>query len=126
MPPMPPAENEMTARASSIRKILAYVEEKPDAVIGLMPEGRDEPERILVPPFPGTGRFMLQLARRGLDILPCGLYEADGTLFVRFGLPYSLEVPPELKNDERDREASRIVMSAIAALLPEEMRGAYS
>ena len=126
MPPMPPDPGEVLARASAVRHVLQYARNTPQPVIGLMPEGQDEKLGTLQMPPPGVGRFMLQLARQGLVVVPAAIYESDGALCVRFGPHFCLEVSSELPADERDLLASRQVMNAIASLLPEGLRGEFA
>ena len=126
MPPMPPDPGEVMERARSVRRVLSYIQKADHLVIGLAPEGRDfEGGRLGSPPV-GAGRFMLHLSDLGMQILPLGAYEADGRFCIRIGPAYQLEVPVGLPNMERDRCASRIVMSHIACLLPIYLRGQYS
>lgn len=126
MPPMPPDPGEVLARASAVRQVLQYAQRTPQPVVGLMPEGEDEQMGMLQMPHPGVGRFMLQLARQGLVVVPAAIYESDGALCVRFGPHFSLEVSSELPAAERDLQASCQVMRAIASLLPEGLRGEFS
>ena len=58
-PPMPPDPREQVARALSIRHLLAFARQAPEAVIGFAPEGRDFPGNILGWPPYGAGRLML-------------------------------------------------------------------
>ncbi|HWQ84408.1 MAG TPA: hypothetical protein VN363_07570 [Anaerolineales bacterium] len=125
MPPMPPDPEEVIGRAIAIRQVLNYLRTAPQPVVGLMPEGEDEELGILKMPHPGTGRFMLLLAQSGLEVVPAGIYEAAGSLCVRFGPHIYLDTGSRLAAVERDRQASCQVMCAIAGLLPEGMRGAF-
>jgi len=52
--------------------------------------------------------------------------EDDGTLVIRFGEPFSLDLPAGLPRAERDRAASDQVMTAIGRLLPPAYRGVYA
>jgi len=126
MPPMPPDQREVEARASAVRQVLQYAQRTPQSVVGLLPEGQDEILGTLQMPPPGVGRFMLQLARQGLVVVPAGIYESDGALCVHFGPHFSLEVSSGLPAAERDLLASRQVMHAIASLLPEGLRGEFA
>ncbi len=126
MPPMPPRPQDVAARAASVRVALTYVEETPEAVLCLAPEGRDMPEGKLGWPASGTGRFLSLLAERGLSIVPVGGWEQAGALTVRFGAGYSLKVDREAKANVRDRHATEIVMRSIAAQLPESLRGEFA
>lgn len=126
MPPMPPRPEETRLRAQAVRQVLAYVRRTPGAVIGLAPEGRDIPGAVLGQPPSGAGRFILHLAEQGLDILPVGLFEQGERVFLHYGAAYSLELPPDLAPDERDRHVSNSVMARIARLLPEQFRGMFA
>lgn len=126
MPPMPPDPGEVAARASAVRQVLQVARSTPQPVVGLLPEGEDEQMGVLQMPPPGAGRFMLQLTRHGLVVVPAAIYEADGALCVRFGPHFYLDASSELPAAERDRLASRQVMNAIACLLPEGLRGEFA
>jgi 1-acyl-sn-glycerol-3-phosphate acyltransferase len=125
MPPMPPRSHEVADRARSVREVLAYARQEPMPLVSLAPEGGDQPGGLLNMPPSGAGRFILHLADLGLKIAPVGAYEANGALCLRFGPSYRLSVSTGFSADERDREASRIVMSRIAQVLPVELRGAF-
>lgn len=125
MPPMPPDPAEVQARTRAVRQVLAYVRRTPQPVAGLVPEGRDFPGGILGRPPPGAGRFILQLVRLGLEIVPVGVYEEGGALCVSFGPRYRPDVSPGLPSGERDRAASRAVMEHIARQLPPRLRGEF-
>jgi len=122
MPPMPPRDFEVEARAESVRRALHRASE-PGALLGLAPEGGDMPGGVLTPPPSGSGRFLRHLARRGLRFQPVGAYEDQGRLCLRFGDPFDL---PRALPEPIDDSASRRVMSAIAACLPKRLRGAYA
>jgi len=126
MPPMPPAPHEAAARASAVREVLRYVAGHPQPVIGLVPEGGDSPGGDLGPPPPGVGRFISLLASRGLELLPAGVFEADGALCVHIGAPIAGSVVAEGAPEARDRQSAGRVMRAIASCLPERLRGSYS
>ncbi len=122
MPPMPPRDVEVDARAEAVRCTLRRASE-PDALLGLAPEGGDMPGGVLARPPSGSGRFLFHLARRGLRFLPVGAFEDQGRLCLHFGPP--LDLPHSLP-EPIDDSASRLVMSAIAACLPDRLRGAYA
>ncbi len=126
MPPMPPAPHEAAARARAVRQVLHYAATRPRPQIGLVPEGGDSPQGDLAVLPPGAGRFISHLAGRGLELLPAGVFEEDGFLCLRFGEP--IDGPFETRTDPetRDRLAANRVMMAIAACLPERLRGPYS
>lgn len=126
MPPMPPRPQDVAARAASVRAALTYVEEIPEAVLCLAPEGRDMPEGKLGWPARGTGRFISLLAERGPSIVPVGGWEQAGVLTVRFGAGFRLKVEKEAKAEARDLRAMEIIMRSIAGLLPESLRGEFA
>ncbi|MCI0521161.1 MAG: hypothetical protein L0Z70_13015 [Chloroflexi bacterium] len=134
MPPMPPRPQDAAARAAAVREMLAYARRNPQALIGYAPEGRDilppggkpgETPAPLGAPPPGAGRFALLLAQLGFDITPIAAFEQAGEFTLRFGAAYRLEAPGGLSPGERDRAASRTLMTRIAALLPAGLRGEY-
>ncbi len=122
MPPMPPRDFEVEARAEAVRRALHWASE-PDALLGLAPEGGDMPGGVLTRPPSGSGRFLFHLARRGLRFLPVGAFEDQGRLCLHFGAPFDL---PRSLPKPIDESASRLVLSAIAACLPDRLRGAYA
>lgn len=126
MPPMPPRPEELRERALAARRLLEAARLGQSGWIGIAPEGRDGPGGTLQAPPSGSGRLLLLLAGLGLPCLPAGLFEQDDCCYVRFGQPYRLAVPTDLPAQARDRQASRIVMTRLAALLPERLRGEYS
>jgi len=124
MPPMPPVVNEITDRAVSIRRLFKLVHQNPQSMICLAPEGQDSSDGTLGQPAQGTGRLVQQLAKKLKRILPVGVYDPNGCLFVRFGEVFSLT---EANQDENaDEQVSDELMQAIAALLPEHLRGRYN
>ncbi|MGE5462572.1 MAG: hypothetical protein ACM3PS_04410 [Syntrophothermus sp.] len=126
MPPMPPREKDVKPRAASVRAVLEYVKRAERPVLGLAPEGYDPPAGTLTRPAPGLGRFGLLLSRAGLQFCPVGVYEMDGCFHVHFGEAYRLSVPPGLSPDEKDHQASQIIMENIARLLPVHLRGEFN
>jgi hypothetical protein len=124
MPPMPPRPKDIAARARAVRDVLEHARAHPDAVLGLAPEGMDDPGGNLTLPPAGAGRFISLLARAGFPILPVGCYEQEGALCLHFGKQYTLPTLSQHSPAERDRLAAEIVMGRIAALLPVELRGA--
>jgi len=125
MPPMPPREKDVEARARAVRSVLDKTRAGRDFILGLAPEGSDSADGALAEPPPGIGRFLLLLAGRGSRFVPVGAYETDGAFCLRFGPGYGLSVPSHLSPDEKDKASAKIVMSKIAELLPEHLRGAY-
>jgi 1-acyl-sn-glycerol-3-phosphate acyltransferase len=125
MPPMPPRRKDVALRARSVRQALRYAEEHPQAVIGLSPEGGDQPGGILTRPAEGAGRFLSHLAARGFPITPAGIFEQSGELVIQFGPQYHLAGAAGLRAEEVDRQAAQAVMAAIAACLPGQLRGEF-
>ncbi len=77
-------------------------------------------------PAPGVGRFALLLQEIGYQFIPAGIYEAGGALCLGFGAAYELNLPRGISADEKDERAARQVMTNIAPLLPEALRGEFS
>jgi len=125
MPPMPPREKDVAARARSVRKTLAFARQHPQAVLGLSPEGGDQPGGLLNWPVSGAGRYVLLLAEQGFPVLPVGAYEESGEFCLSFGEAYRLQFSRGLGPDGKDRCAAQTVMSAIAAQLPPHLRGDF-
>jgi hypothetical protein len=125
MPPMPPREKDVESRAQSVRRVLEVARRGKNVILGLAPEGGDNPTGEITLPASGSGRFALLLAAAGLQFVPVGVYESDGALCLRFGAAYQLSVSRGLSTDEKDQQAARIVMEHIAVLLPESLRGEF-
>jgi hypothetical protein len=126
MPPMPPRPLDAAARSRSVRAALTYAKNHPQDIIGLAPEGGDQPGGVLTWPPAGAGRFVLLLAEQGFPILPVGCFEEDGSFCLRFGEPFELAVPGNQSADVRDRAAAEMVMQAIARQLPTRLRGVFA
>ena len=126
MPPMPPRPRDVSARALSVRAVLNYVKRARCPVVGLAPEGGDQPNGQLTMPAPGLGRFVLLLAAQGLRFAPVGAYESNGIFCLNFGQPYELKVCCDKSAREKDRLAAQMLMSHIAPLLPSSLRGEFA
>jgi len=111
----------------AVRRFLALAREagRRGEVLALAPEGQEGRLGALTTLPPGTGRFLVFLARAGLPLLPVGISERDGSLLVRFGPAWHLAAP-DLPKDQLDQWAAREVMTRIAWLLPEPLWGAYA
>jgi len=125
MPPMPPAPEDAPACAATVRQVIHFARGQRCARVCLAPEGRDSGDGSLIEPPPGAGRFIWQLCRAGLTILPAGVCEEGGAWRVRFGAPFTLTAPDDLSPDERDTRVSLRVMRAMADLLPRRLRGSF-
>jgi hypothetical protein len=126
MPPMPPRDKDVEARAASVRMVWEYARHAKNPILGLAPEGYDPPAGMLTRPAPGLGRFGLLLSNAGLSFIPAGVYEADGIFHVHFGERYELRVRNDLGVGEKDDQASQIIMENIARLLPLHLRGEFA
>lgn len=125
MPPIPPRPKDVTVRARAVREVLSYIQRCEKPILGLAPEGGDMPGGRLAWPAPGVGRFGLLIARRGLSLIPVGVYEQDGVFTLSFGSAYQLRIPSELSPDKKDRGAAKIIMEHIACQLPPYLRGDF-
>ena len=125
MPPMPPRPRDVEARAKSVRTVLDHVMHAENPIIGLAPEGGDQPGGVLTTPASGVGRFALLLAAQRLKFAPVGIYEEDGSLCLNFGEVYELSATHNLPADEKDQHSARIIMEHIAPLLPSRLRGDF-
>jgi len=125
MPPMPPRPQDVEARARSVRAVLSYIKSHPQTILGLAPEGGDQPGGLLNQPAPGAGRFVALLTGAGVPIVPVGVYEDEGNLCLNFGEAYRLAVPAGLSPDAKDRKVAEITMKAIAVRLPPRLRGEF-
>ena len=126
MPPMPPRQKDVEARAASVRKVLDFVRHAQNPILGLAPEGHDPPSGVLTRPARGVGRFGLLLSRAGLKFVPLSAYEAEGVFTLQFGEAYELCVAADLSADEKDTQAAYTIMTNIAKLLPMNLRGEFA
>jgi 1-acyl-sn-glycerol-3-phosphate acyltransferase len=125
MPPMPPRPKDVKERARSVRRVLAFARSHPQAILGLAPEGGDQPGGLLNMPPPGAGRFVLLLVEQGFPLLPVGCFEEAGAFCLHFGEAYQLKIPGGLTSKEKDGAAAKAVMQKIALQLPERLRGEF-
>jgi hypothetical protein len=125
MPAMPPDPAEAVQRAVAVREVLKYTRLNPQSVIGMAPEGGDQPGGMLGNLPPGVGRFMYLISQSCPNIIPVGVWKEQGCINLRFGSPYQLDIPPGLSAHTRDTLVGETVMYHIAVLLPEKMRGRY-
>jgi hypothetical protein len=120
---VPRSPEQRVGRAAAMRAILEVVHRQGDP-IGLYPEGVGR--EVLIEAMPGTGLFIASLSRRGIPILPAGVYEEEGVLCARFGPPFFVDLPGTGAKGERDRLAREQVMAHIGRLLPQPMWGPYT
>jgi hypothetical protein len=105
--------------------VLAYAKKHPQAILGLAPEGGDQPGGLLNWPPAGAGRFLSLLTSSGSPIVPVGVYEEGGVFSLNFGEAYTLHIPAGLAADEKDQAVAEITMKAIARQLPLRLRGVF-
>jgi 1-acyl-sn-glycerol-3-phosphate acyltransferase len=126
---VPAADFMSTGRAQAARTMLRALRPQTSKVapapLGLLPEGRNSPDRSLQRPDRSIGRLLLHLCRGGIPVLPAAVCEVEGALTVTFGPPVSLE-PLQAAGDEAADNALDEVMLAVARLLPPSMHGAYA
>ena len=125
MPAMPPDPAETELRAAAVRAVLKFASQTSQPMIGMAPEGGDQPGGVLGKLPPGVGRFMHLISTSCPIIIPVGVWKEGGCINLKFGSPYQLEIPSGLSAHELDRLGGNIVMNHIAELLPERLRGAY-
>jgi len=123
-PPMPPRPEDVEARALAVRRVLK-VARASEALIALVPEGRDQPGGILGSFPSGAGRFIEKLAIHCQRIVPIGVYEDKDFLCLRFGPPLRLKPDCRQSAKIRDQIISQQVMSALAQQLPARLREQY-
>ena len=112
----PPALDELAERALSIRKLMRFIQENPQTILCIAPEGQDfEYDKFGQPPE-GTGKFISQIQKQLKQIIPVGVWEENGRLILKFGEPYTLD--KGLKCEDSDMAVSNLVMDKITSLLP--------
>jgi hypothetical protein len=125
MPPMPPRSSDTMARAQAVNAVLRRVREPSFHALAWTPEGRDSADGKLIHPPPGAGRFLRLLATANLHLLPIGIFEDRGALHLKLGRACSPFRLQQMASANDDLPWAEVVMRAIAACLPPEMRGAY-
>jgi 1-acyl-sn-glycerol-3-phosphate acyltransferase len=116
---MPRRASEVVARAAVLRDIVRALQRE---AVGLMPEAAGS--GTLRQPLEGSGLFVHSLGKRGVPVIPVGLWDDGDTLVASFGLPLAL-APAGRDRVEQDRSASEQMMVAIGRLLPERQWGVY-
>lgn len=94
------------------------------AVLGIFPEGHRQRSGILAQPQSGVGMFSL---KEGVSTVPVVIAGSNRIIHdgrpgfprvtVTFGPPLDVVVPPGFPRSERNREASRRIMEALAGML---------
>jgi hypothetical protein len=116
MPPMPPAPDEVEARAAAVLRTIRLARRvtPQGGMVGLAPEGMDTPGKLGGPPQ-GAGTFIALLVEAGLPVLPVGVTEREGRLRLSFGQLFIPEIPSG--RFERDLAVTQQVMTSIAEQL---------
>ena len=125
MPAMPPDPAETVLRAAAVRQVLRYTNRVTHPVVGMAPEGGDQPGGMLGRLPPGAGRFLHLLSQSCPDIIPVGVWKEAGVIHLVFGSPYQLEIEPGLSSQERDTLVGGIIVGNISKLLPKHLRSEY-
>ncbi|GAC1437446.1 MAG: hypothetical protein NVSMB65_11720 [Chloroflexota bacterium] len=121
---LPALDDQVGGRASALRAAAGMVSRQgPHHVLGMFPEGRTG--WGLLEARPGSGDFLLLLSRVGVPVIPCGIYEEEGALVVRFGPALRLQAARGQASGARDLQARTAAMVAIGSLLPSALWGAY-
>ena len=115
-PPMPPAQDELAERVLSIRKLMRFINENPQTILCIAPEGQDFEYGKIGKPPEGTGKFIFQIQKKLKQINPVGVWEENGYLILKVGEPYTLD--QSCKYKDSDMEVSNLVMNKISNLLP--------
>lgn len=116
---MPADEADTAGRGVALRALFKALA-KPDQLIALHPEAGGFQEMIQPPA--GIGRVLSLIDRRGVPLLPVGVWEEPGGLRVRFGQP----LPQGAIAHLGDAEATSVVMRHIAQLVPPANRGVFA
>ncbi len=116
MPSMAPRFNDAQSRAKAVRRVIRFVRAHPDAVIGLAPEGQDSPPGGVGLAPAGGGKFMLQLNRMGLPVVPAAVAEKAGQLTLKFGEAFELMLDPGLPAVQVDETVRLFIREKIYGL----------
>jgi hypothetical protein len=107
-------------RAGALRALRRLAEN--GKVAGFFPEGHHGSAGPLGTPLSGSGRFLRQLARRGVAVVPVACHEQGGVLVAAFGASVTADY---LAATGDGAELDGIAMRALAALLPAPWRGRW-
>lgn len=113
--------------AAALREILHLLGAGESNVVGFFPEGVEGTRECMRAALPGTGIFMLRLAKMGVPVVPCAVWrDAGGRMHARFGPSICFEHSSTPGKQQRDDEARRLIMQSIACLLPDELQNTYA
>jgi hypothetical protein len=124
-PPMPPRLAEFGARATAVRSLLRYIDQVPEPVIAIAPEGSDSQDGTLQIPPAGVSHLFQHLYKRGMSLVPVGVFENRGRLITKFGEALDLTHESNSANIPGNEVLTQ-VMRGIAACLPAALRGRYA
>jgi hypothetical protein len=116
MPTMVPGYSDMPERSAAVRRVIRYSRSKHQAIIGLTPEGQDSPQHGVHLAPTGAGKFILQLNRMKLPILPAAVIEKDGYMTVKFGLVFDLPAEIDVPRSQVDKTIRVIVRDQLLEL----------
>jgi hypothetical protein len=117
---MPASEREVAQRSVALRALLRALTDNPDQLVAFHPEAGGF-ETLITPPR-GMGRVLAAIDRRGIPMIPAGVFEADGRLTIQIGAP----LPAGSLSGLDDASAADAVMRVIASLVPPATRGVYA
>jgi hypothetical protein len=117
MPTMVPGYSNMPERSVAVRRVIRYSRDHPMAIIGLTPEGQDSPPLGVHLAPSGAGKFILQLNRMKLPILPAAIVEKDGCLTVKFGPVFDLPAEIHVPRSQVDETIRGIVRDRLMELV---------
>jgi hypothetical protein len=125
MPPMPKEEADSSNRSLALRELFQLARANPEMSFAFAPEGRDFPGGVLGEPAEGFGRFIYEFSQLGFLVLPVGVFEGEDALILNIGEPVALIAEKNIDNHQLDEKINLKIMSAIALLLPSQLRGKY-
>ena len=111
------SEGEAGSRSRVLREARRAL--RGSGTLGVTPEAASGSGPELAEPSPGSGAALAWLSGGAAPLVPVAVFEdADGVLVARFGPAFTLQ-------RAGGEEPATAVMTAIAALLPEQLRGRY-
>ncbi|MGA7669859.1 MAG: hypothetical protein WBW04_05520 [Nitrolancea sp.] len=117
---MPADDDEAFGRGAALRELFRAISDSAGQIVAFHPEAGGF-ETLIEPPK-GMGRVLAMLDRRGVSLVPTGVFESNGHMNIRFGSA----IEPGSLYALGDHEAAERVMLRIAALVNEESRGVYA
>lgn len=115
---LPNHKDQRGRSASALRDLLGHLDQ--GECIAFHPEAGGF-EELIVPPA-GAGRLLAAINRRGVTMIPVGVFEEDDRLVINIGTPFASGD----FQDKSDEDAAAVAMHAIADLVPAHTRGAFA